>query len=273
MIHKEFEFCLHKTNFYGQYWQPKETKAVVILLHGMGGHSSRYAYVIEKFIASDFAIVSYDNFGHGKTSGKRGHNPNFKALLDVIDKVIEISINLYPNKPIFLYGHSMGGNLVINYSLRKENNLNGVVATSPFLKLAFQPPKWKMALGKVLQKIAPFITLKNKLNPSHVSRDLKEINKYMSDSLAHNKISPNYSLVMIETGEWAIKNAHTLNVPMFVVHGDKDKIIDHKASVDFTENTNIASLKLYKNGYHELHNDLCKDIVLDDVVNWLESKL
>ncbi|WP_405564558.1 alpha/beta hydrolase [Polaribacter sp. Asnod6-C07] len=273
MTQKEFNFTIYNTEFYGRYWQGKETKAVVVLAHGMGEHSNRYKHVAKKLTEKDFAVVAFDHFGHGKTEGKRGHNPNFEAVLESISKTIAKAKELYPNKPIFLYGHSMGGNAVINYTLRKKHQLKGVIATSPFLKLAFQPPKIKLAAGKILQKIAPSITLSNELNVNHVSRDQTEVEKYKNDDLVHDKISPNFSLTFIETGKWAIENASKLQTQMYLLHGTDDKIIDYKGTEEFANNSEFASLKLYEGGYHELHNDLCKEEMLQDVVNWLNSKI
>lgn len=273
MTHKEFRFNIYNTAFYGQYWQAKVTKAVVVIVHGMGEHSSRYKHVAKKLSDNNFSVVAFDHFGHGKTGGKRGHNPNYEAVLESILKTIEKAKELFPRQPIFLYGHSMGGNAVINYTLRKKHNLKGVIATSPFLKLAFQPPKIKLALGKILQKVAPSITLGNELNVNHLSRDTSEVKKYVNDNLVHDKISPNFSLTFIETGEWAIENAYLLKTPIALFHGTEDKITDYKGSQEFAENSNKATVKLYKNGYHELHNDLCKEAMLQDVVNWLNSQL
>lgn len=167
----------------------------------------------------------------------------------------------------------MGGNVVINYVLQKKHNIQGVIASSPFLKLAFQPPKFKLVLGKILQKIAPATTLGNELNPTHLSRDISEVEKYKDDELNHNKISPNFSLTFIDKGQWAIDNAHQLSIPMMLFHGTDDKIIDYKGSQEFVNHSEKAKLKLYEDGYHELHNDLCKKDMLLDVVNWLNSQL
>lgn len=273
MIRKEFNFNIYNTNFYGQYWQANKTKAVVVLVHGMGEHSSRYKHVAKKLTCVDFSVVAFDHFGHGKTEGKRGHNPSFEAVLDSISKTIEKAKELFPKKPLFLYGHSMGGNAVINYILKKKHSFKGVIATSPFLKLAFEPPKIKLAVGKLLQKIAPSITLGNELDPTHISRDKTEVDKYINDELIHDKISPNFSLTFIETGQWAIDNAEQLKTPMMLFHGTDDKIIDYKGSQKFANNSEKATLKLYKGGYHELHNDFCKEEMLQDVVNWLNSQL
>jgi acylglycerol lipase len=273
MIHKEFNFNFYNTKFYGQYWEAQNTKAVVVLAHGMGEHSSRYKHVAEKLTDNNFSVVAFDHFGHGKTEGKRGHNPNFEAVLESISKVIEKARKLFPGKPVFLYGHSMGGNAVVNYSIRKEHQLKGIIATSPFLKLAFKPSAIKLFVGKMLQNIAPSLTMGNELDVNAISRDKEEVKKYMNDPLIHAKISPNYSIKFIETGEWAIENADKLKTPMFLLHGTSDSIIDYKGTEKFANNSKNATLKLYKGGFHELHNDLCKEEMLQDIVDWLDAQL
>ncbi|WP_439132640.1 alpha/beta hydrolase [Polaribacter sp.] len=273
MINKAFHFNIYNTEFFGQYWKAKETKAVVVLVHGMGEHSSRYQHVAEKLTSNSFSVVAFDHFGHGKTGGKRGHNPSFEAVLESVSKTIEKAKEVFPNKPVFLYGHSMGGNVIINYALRKNDQLQGFVATSPFLKLAFKPPAIKLFVGKMLQNLIPSLTMGNELDIQAISRDKAEVKKYMNDKLIHTKISPNYSIKFIETGNWAISNASKLALPMLLVHGTEDCIISYKGTQEFAKNTKKATLKLYEGGYHELHNDLCKEEMLQDVVNWLNSQL
>jgi acylglycerol lipase len=166
----------------------------------------------------------------------------------------------------------MGGNAVINYGIKRTNDLKGIIATSPFLRLAFEPPKIKLAVGKLLQKIAPSITMGNELDANDISREKIEVEKYVNDPLVHDKISPNFSLTFIETGKWAIENAGKLETPMLLLHGTGDKIIDYKGTQEFANNSDQATLKLYDGGYHELQNDLCKEEMLGDVVSWLNSQ-
>lgn len=273
MTHEEFNFTFHNTNFYGQSWIAAKTKAVVVLVHGMGEHSSRYHHVAQIFTDHNYSVVAFDHFGHGKTSGKRGHNPNFEAVLESVKLVIAKAKKRFPKTPIFLYGQSMGGNVVLNYALRRKTKLHGVIATSPFLKLAFEPPAVKLFFGKIIQKIAPSLTMGNELIVDHLSRDQKEVQKYVDDPLVHNKISPNYSLVFFDTGEWAIANASKTKIPMLVMHGDQDKITSPLGSEEFVKNSKTGSLKIYKGGYHELHNDLCKQEMIQDMLAWLEAQL
>lgn len=273
MVHQDFTFQFHKTSFFGQCWQPEQIKAVVIIVHGLGEHSGRYQHVAEKLTKNNFGVIAYDHFGHGKTTGKRGHNPGYDYVLESISKLINKAKEVFGDKPLFLYGHSMGGNAVINFVLQKNNDLQGVISTSPLLQLAFQPPKWKLSLGKIAQKIAPSITLGNELDANDISRDPVEVQKYIEDPLVHDKVSPNFSLSFLDTGQWAIANASLLKVPMLLLHGTGDKINDYKASEAFANNTNKVTLKLYPEGYHELHNDLCKEEMLQDIIDWLNSQL
>ncbi|GAA4271856.1 alpha/beta hydrolase [Aquimarina gracilis] len=274
MQHREFFFEHSKQQLFGQYWVPNDCKAMVVLVHGMGEHSSRYAdYVIPELLAKHIGVLTYDNFGHGKSNGKRGHCPGYESLLAVVDTMFVKAQALTKGVPLFIYGHSMGGNLVINYVLRNRPEIAGAVLTSPFLRLAFQPPAWKMTMGKLMQKIAPSVTLPSGLDVNAISRIPEEVEKYKNDPLVHDKVSPNFSFPIMEAGEWAIKNAATLDTPVLLLHGTDDQIIDYKGSQEFSENTNQAKLILVDGGYHELHKDLEKDKVIRTITKWILKKL
>jgi alpha-beta hydrolase superfamily lysophospholipase len=275
MIREEFTFNLYNTKFYGKYFQPENVKAVVVLVHGMGEHSKRYErFVIPFFNQNSIGVIAFDQFGHGLTEGKRGHNPGFEAVLDCVDLMIMKAIEVFGEKPVFLYGHSMGGNVVINYTLRRDNNLEGIIVTSPFLRLAFSPPGWKLFLGKMLQKIMPSITMGNELDIEAISRDKNEVELYKNDPLVHDKVSPNYSIVFMKTGEWAIQNAHKMNIPMLLMHGTGDKLTSWKASEEFKDKANDnVELHLFKDAYHELHNELNKEEVVEKMTTWMNKIL
>lgn len=275
MNQKEFFFNQSDTKLYGAYFKPENVKAVVVLIHGMGEYFGRYTdHVIPYFYKNSFAVITYDQFGHGKTEGKRGHNPGFEKVLDCVSFAINKSKEVFGKKSVFLYGHSMGGNVVINYVLRREHDLKGVIATSPFLKIAFEPPAWKLKIAKILLKIAPSLTMGNELDVNAVSRDKNEVDKYKKDPLIHDKVSPNYSIVFIESGQWAIDNAKKLNIPMLLMHGTGDQLTNYKGSQEFAKNAdNKITLELFDDGYHELHNDIIKNKVLDTMLSWLNKEI
>lgn len=275
MNHQEFDFNVYNTVFYGQFWKARITNAALILVHGMGEHSSRYGGIFgPEFIENNISIITFDQFGHGKTPGKRGHNPGYNYLLECITKVTAKAKAIFTDAPLFLYGHSMGGNLVINYALRKNPSIKGVIATSPFLKLAFQPPSWKLKLGKILQQITPGATMKSGLDPKAISRNAEEVKKYITDPLVHDRISPNYTFPIMEAGKWAIENAGKLNIPLLLLHGTGDRLTSYKASEEFAKQGNKrVTLKLFQGGYHELHNDLCRDEFLKTILIWIYTTI
>ncbi|MCK8520626.1 lysophospholipase [Aquimarina sp. D1M17] len=273
MQHREFYLETGKHQIFYQYWVPNDCKAMVLLVHGMGEHSSRYKdYVIPEMLAKHIGVLTYDNYGHGQSSGKKGHCPSYEALLEVIHEMLTKTKELSEESPLFLYGHSMGGNLVLNYILKNNPEIAGAVLTSPFLRLAFAPPRWKMIMGKLLQKIVPSVTLPSGLDVNAISRLSEEVEKYKNDPLIHDKISPNYSFPIIDAGAWAIENASTLKKPILIVHGTEDNIIDYRGSEDFSKNSSLTDLILVEGGYHELHKDLEKDKTIHRIVKWILNK-
>ncbi|NJB70095.1 alpha-beta hydrolase superfamily lysophospholipase [Saonia flava] len=271
---EEFSFQYNGASIFGKHTQPEEVKGVVVVIHGMGGHSGRYLeHVVPMLLKCSLAVVLYDNIGHGKSEGKRGHCPSYDGLLNIITRVLIKAETLFPTKPLFLYGHSMGGNLVLNYALRKSPNIRGVIATSPYLRLAMVPPKWKMIMGKIMMTIWPAITLPSGLDPKGISSISNEVEKYINDPLTHDKVSPMYTFPVINAGEWAIEQANQLKIKTLLLHGTADSIIDYKGTVDFHDNASVTELKLFEGGYHELHYDLCRDEMLETVKNWLQQQL
>src|SRR5919199_2405933 len=117
---------------YGQGWQPQgEPLAVVCLVHGQGEHSGRYAGLAAALVEAGYAVLAFDLRGHGRSEGQRGHTPSYDAWLGDIARLLEEAGNRFPRRPRFLYGHSMGGNLVLGYALRRAHAdpLAGVIAS------------------------------------------------------------------------------------------------------------------------------------------------
>jgi len=274
MKHNTFNWTQEGSTFFGQYWAIENPKAVVAIVHGMGEHSTRYAdYVVPRLNEAGYAVISFDHFGHGQTNGKRGHCPSYNAVLDSIDNILKEAEKVFDkNLPIFLYGHSMGGNVVSNYIIQRDSKIKGAIISSPMLRLSFTPPAWKMAAGKIMKHIYPAFQESTGLESSAVSRDRIEVEKYINDPLVHDKITVNFSLPFFEAGENAIKNAAKIKVPAFLVHGTADRLTDYKGSELFAKNAgNKAEIKLYEGGYHELHNDIIKEEVLNDIISWLNQ--
>jgi alpha-beta hydrolase superfamily lysophospholipase len=228
--------------FYFQGWQPDEPRGVVCLVHGLGEHSGRYAHVAAALNAAGYALFGCDLRGHGKSAGPRGHTPAYDALLDDIGRLLDEATARYPGLPRFLYGHSLGGSLVLNFALRRcsgqalrrkptlsgegqSQGVAGVIATSPGLRTATPPPMLKVTIGKLLYNLAPAMQMANGLDRSGLSHDPQVIAAYNADPLVHDRISARLGLDLLRNGEWALAHAAEFPaVPLLLVHGTADRI-------------------------------------------------
>lgn len=257
------------------YEQPVEKpRAVICLVHGMGEHMGRYAHVAEFFRKNNMAVIGFDQRGHGKSGGKRGHTPSYELLMDSVAQLVKTAGEKYPNVPLILYGHSMGGNLALNYAIRNGAGIRAVVGSSPYLKLAFVPPKWKVTLANIMGSIAPGLQQPTGLATAMLSRDKDVVKAYENDPLVHDKITISYYLNIENSGVWAIEHASELKVPALVFHGTGDQITSYKATQEFAENSKgKADLKLFDGLFHEAHNEPEKYQVLEFVEGWITAKI
>jgi alpha-beta hydrolase superfamily lysophospholipase len=146
-------------------WQPDvEPIMTVCLIHGLGEHSGRYKDMVEYYTSCGVEIVSFDLRGHGKSGGQRGHSADFQQMIRDIKCFIDEVSNIDVAKPWFIYGHSLGATLSIQYALSHPIGFKGVVLSSPLFKPAFEPAKWKLLLGRLVQTGWPTLSLSNEIN-------------------------------------------------------------------------------------------------------------
>lgn len=276
MKHNEFAIQMGDgLKLFGQRWEPDGDPAgIVCLVHGLGEHSGRYAHVADAFSRAGLALTVFDLRGHGKSEGRRGHAPNFELLLDDIFQCLENAKQCWPNRPLFLYGQSLGGNLVIHYALKRRPNLAGVIASSPLFRPAFQPPAWKMALVHTLYALHISAALSNELDPNALSRDAGVVRRYQADPLVHDRITPQLAVDMLRAGKWNLKHAADLPLPLLLMHGGADRITSAEASAEFAARADgTCTLKLWPDCYHELHNEPEQNEVLACILDWLKQHL
>ena len=262
----------------GYLWEPKENpKAVINLVHGFGEYSERYEHWALRFNELGYVVHAIDNRGHGKSDGRRGHLNRFDDFLLDVDVLIKESTKLYPELPQIIYGHSMGGNIVANYILKRENDFKAAVISSPWLRLAFNPSALTIFFARVVRRIFPKFTQKAKLDVKGISHDPVVVEKYLADPLIHEKISARMFFEIYQAGNWAIENTDKLKIPVLVQHGSGDLITSCKASKEFAENAvkngKVAEFKEWEGLYHELHNEIEKDKIFEFVSGWIEQKL
>jgi alpha-beta hydrolase superfamily lysophospholipase len=195
-------------------------------------------------------------------------------LLDDIDGLLLESVSRFPGRPVFLYGHSLGGNLVLSHILSRESHAVGAIVTGPLLRTAFEPPGWKIKLGETLYSLWPTFALSNGLDPKGLSHDPKVVSAYVNDPLVHNRISARLGLDMLRAGKRALDHAGELSKPLALMHGASDPLCSPQASQEFAQRAKGAcTLKLWDNLYHEIHNEPEQGLVFQTMIQWLNGHL
>lgn len=262
-------------SFYVRGWEPEtdaKPKAVVALIHGHGEHVGRYEHVGKAMTDAGYVMAGYDVRGHGKSGGARGHTPSYDTLMEDIDRFISMLSEKYPGVPLFIYGHSMGGNQVINYALRRHPKIAGVIATDPWLRLAFEPPAVKVALARFMNNIFPAMTQPSGLDASGLSHDAEVVRLYTNDPLVHDKMSARLFVGCFEAGLWALDHAAEFPLPLLLMHGGADPITSTEASRQFAGKAgDKVTLRIWDGLFHEIHNEPEKAEVIKTMIDWLDK--
>ncbi len=258
---------------YGCHWETDAPKAVICLVHGFGEHIDRYDHFAAFFNSKGYAVIGTDRRGHGKTGGQRGHTPSYSHYMDELDLLMAEAKSSYPNLPKIIYGHSAGGNHVLNYVIDRTPNVSCAVVTGPWIKLAFEAPKFLVMLGKVMRNIYPKFNNKSNLDPNHVSKDAEVVKKYVNDPLVHAYVSAEAGLAMMDAGEKLNQFSGKMPVPTLVMHGGDDKVTSCPASEAFIARVDNVSGKIWEGLYHEIHNDPEHPDVFQFTYDWMEQQL
>ncbi|MFH1185758.1 MAG: alpha/beta hydrolase [Chloroflexota bacterium] len=261
--------------FHAQSWEPDaRPTAVVALLHGLGEHIARYAVFAEALVKAGYAVIGFDLRGHGRSGGRRGHTPSYEALLDDIDTLLVRVKGRYPRQPVFLYGHSLGGALAINYVLRRAPRIQGVIATAPWLRTVIEAPPLKAALARILEPILPTYTERWAQEPTELSQDPAVASAFARDPLRHNLISARMYRACTQAGEWALEHAAEFRLPLLLMHGTADSLTSWEASQEFARRLGRkVTWRLWDGWYHELHNEPERRRVVQTIIAWMNRKL
>ena len=261
-------------SLYSCEWDVDQPKAVIILVHGAGEHIGRYAHVAEWFNREGIAVTGFDAQGYGQSAGQPGHVKNFDAYLDDIGQYINIVFRKYKSTPIFLYGHSMGGNITLNYVLRRRPNIQGLIATGPWVRLAFQPGFLKVFMGKLLRNIKPTLSLPTDLVAQYISRDEKVVRAYLNDPLVHSKMSAAGGIDLLEAAAWLNSFGGEVPCPFLIMHGEADKLTSMPASKELAQRLQgDVEYKSWPQLYHEIHNEPEKEAVFQHIHAWIKARI
>lgn len=259
---------------YAKSWPVDHPKAIISIVHGIGEHIGRYDHMASYYNQANIAVIGNDHRGHGKSAGKRGHAPSLELLLDEVECLVVESKKRFPEVPHFLFGQSLGGNLALRYTLARKSDFAGIIASSPWVQLAFRPNPISLSIGKLLRGILPSLTLPTELDTTHLSTDPKVGTIYAADPLVHDKVSAALGIEMLHAADFLNQYTGSFPVPLLMMHGMADQIVSPQAAQAFAERVKgDVTFIPWEGLYHELHNEVCKEEIMDTTLAWLETKI
>ncbi|MCA1756075.1 MAG: alpha/beta hydrolase [Bacteroidales bacterium] len=247
--------------------------AVVILVHGLGEHQGRYNDWCDRFLAVNIGVARFDLPGHGRSGGRRGHIAEYSQVKEIIMYLSDIIRSDYPAVPLILYGHSLGGNIVLDTLLSGINGFSSAVVTSPWIKLAFEPGKLKILLARFVGLLVPSMAQPTGLMPEHLSSDPEVAASYRTDPLVHPVISVALYSSAARAAARVLRDGSMIKIPLLLVHGTDDKISSPHGAGDLASIVPHATLKLWERGYHELHNEPFKGQIFSFIHSWIKENL
>ena len=247
----------------GGIYRPDHPRAVMTLVHGFGEHQGRYLDMIEHLIEENIAIVTMDLRGHGASDGKRGVCLDYSLLIGDVDAQLRHTREIFPNLPNYLYGHSMGGGLVLRYAseAKRAKPLAALLVSAPLITLPKPPAKPLEWIVKLLRRIAPEMVIKNAIHGDKVSNLAAEQARYESDPLNHGHLGVGLAVDLVENGDVILARAKEMTSPILLMHAVDDQLTSIDGSRQFAARAPNCSFHEFENSQHELHNDAPREQV------------
>jgi len=248
-------------------------RGMVLIVHGLGEHAGRYDPVADRLNGWGFAVRSYDQHGHGESGGKPGALPSDTHLLDDLADVLDSTRRrLDPRIPLILMGHSLGGLVAARLVSLNMRKVEGLVLSSPALDAGMNP--FQKLLVRVLPRIAPNLRVGNGLNPQYLSHNAAVVQAYRDDPLVHDRISARLARFIAEAGPAVLACAAQWRTPSLLLYAGADKLVNPAGSRAFAAAAprNVVSAHCFEALYHEIFNEVDRELVFARLKDWLDAR-
>jgi acylglycerol lipase len=259
------------TEIFWRGWIAEEPTGILLVSHGLGEHSGRYANLAELLVEDGWAVYAPDHVGHGLSGGRRvdGDHGNWVPDLDLLRLHAQAR---HPGLPVFLLGHSMGGHIALAYAEAHPEPLAGLVLSAPALSNSVVPQALVpvlTAVSRVLPAVRP-----TGIDANHISKDPAVVAAYNADPLVyHGNPTLRLGSRMFAAMDRLMAGAGALRMPVLLQHGLQDKLTDPAATRRLAEllGSDDVTLELYEGLWHEIYNEPERDRPIADLRAWLAA--
>jgi len=235
---------------------PAAARGVVLIAHGYAEHLGRYVHLIEHLAARGVATAALDHRGHGRSGGPRGHCRDFHELVADLRTLAGMAETWWPGAPRVLFGHSMGGLIAFLYLLRHPETVRAGALSAPAFRIPESAPRSLRAVALLLGRVLPRVRFRTALDPSALARDPAVGRAYAADPLVHRVATAGFFRALCAAQAIAFAEADRLRVPLLVLQGDQDRIVDPSGASAVAARLRAAHELVWLPGfYHELLNE------------------
>ena len=265
---------------YAYAWLPPEPERVLILVHGYAEHAGRYEEMAMHFAAQGFAVHAYDQAGHGRTPGPRGHVDRFERLLDELARFVERVGSEHPGLPIVLAGHSMGGLVTAATAAFRHPAVDRIVLSGALLDLdanGSASRSLRLFGARLLSFLVPRFGLSTGLDAAGLSRDPEVVRRYLADPLVKDRMSARFAAGLFSMLARMGEAAGRIEQPLLILHGEADPICPVAGSRRFHAGlapgiAQRSRLSVYPSLRHEIWNEPERVAIWQEMLAWLEVR-
>ncbi len=255
-----------------QRWFPDSlpVQGILIVVHGLGGHSDLFKHGIRCLLPQGYGVYALDLRGHGRSPGQRGYIHHWQEFREDLCAFLQFIRSRETVEHYFLWGHSMGGTISLDYALHYPDSLQGLILSAPALG-HIGVPAWKLVVGQILSRVWPSFKLKVGIDHSLSSREAAVLADYATDTLRHEYGTARLSVEFFKTVGWIHQNLDQLKVPLLLLHGGADGITSPQSSQALFQRLQSVdkTYRDYPNSYHDLYADLNYIDVISDIATWM----
>jgi alpha-beta hydrolase superfamily lysophospholipase len=257
---------------WAQAWRPAtEPRAVFVVVHGLKDHSSRYGELAARLVEKGISVHAADLRGHGRSAGSRVYITHFDDYLDDLGRFLDDVHRIEGDKPVFLFGHSMGGAIATLYTITRKPALAGLVLSAPALHADVSGVK--KAGTRLVAGISPRAGV-FQLDLEKFSRDPAVVKACEDDPLVFQPGAPaRTAKELLDAIDEIESREEEVDAPLLVLHGSADEVTDPNGSkaLALRAHSKDKRLVVYPGLVHDLLHEPERAKVLEDVVSWVDA--